>query len=42
MSWSLVFVAALLLVVLVVLARLSIRIVQQYERGVVFRPYGSG
>ena len=37
MSWSLVFVAALLLVVLVVLARLSIRIVQQYERGVVFR-----
>ena len=37
MSWSLVFVVALLLVVLVVLARLSIRIVQQYERGVVFR-----
>ena len=35
-SWA-VIVAALLLIVLIVLARLSIRIVQQYERGVVFR-----
>ena len=35
-SWAVV-VAALLVIVLIVLARLSIRIVQQYERGVVFR-----
>jgi regulator of protease activity HflC (stomatin/prohibitin superfamily) len=37
MYWSLVVVASVLVLVLIVLARLSIRIVQQYERGVVFR-----
>lgn len=38
MSWSwAVIVAAVLVFLLIVLARLSIRIVQQYERGVVFR-----
>jgi regulator of protease activity HflC (stomatin/prohibitin superfamily) len=37
MDGTWVVVAGLLLVLLIVLARLSIRIVQQYERGVVFR-----
>jgi regulator of protease activity HflC (stomatin/prohibitin superfamily) len=38
MFWSVfVVVVALLVILLIVLARLSIRIVQQYERGVVFR-----
>ena len=37
MSWSWVAVAAVLLFVMILLGRLSIRIVQQYERGVVFR-----
>jgi regulator of protease activity HflC (stomatin/prohibitin superfamily) len=37
MAGTLVIIAALLVILLIVLARLSIRIVQQYERGVVFR-----
>ncbi len=37
MSWSWLLVLSLLVLLLIVVARLSIRIVQQYERGVVFR-----
>ena len=37
MAGTLVIIAALLIILLIILARLSIRIVQQYERGVLFR-----